>query len=173
MQQYKGAGQKQNDFDRLLLEVAAEAVRAGVPISDRIKPEVRVNKRAKTRFGMCIRENGCYTIELSSMLLTAPERSCRQTLAHELIHTCKGCDNHGSLFRHYAAVMNSVYGYDIRRTNSREEMGIDADAPGRKVNYILQCESCGIQINRSRYTSVVAHPSRYLCRCGGRLRRIK
>ena len=173
MQQNSGTNEKQNDFNKLLLEVAAEAVRVGVPISDRIRSSVKINTRAKTRFGMCIRENGVYTIELSAVLLTAPERSCRQTLAHELIHTCKGCDNHGRLFKQYADVMNRAYGYDIRRTNSHEEMGIDAERSGKKVNYILECCSCRAQIKRSRFTSVVAYPSRYRCICGGKLRRIK
>lgn len=171
--QQGSTSERQNDFNRLLLEVAAEAVRAGVPISDKIRKNVKVNSRAKTRFGMCIKENGFYTIELSSVLLTAPERSCRQTLAHELIHTCRGCDNHGELFRRYAAIMNKAYGYDIRRTNSREEMGLEAVSTERKVNYILECESCKALIKRSRYTSVVAHPSRYRCTCGGKLRRVK
>ena len=164
---------QQNNFDRLLLEVAAEAVRAGVPISDRIRRTVRINTRAKKRFGMCICENGFYTIELSSMLLRAPERSCRQTLAHELIHTCKGCDNHGELFRRYAEVMNRTYGYSISRTNSPEEMGIERAETEKTVHYILQCEACGAQIKRARLTSVVAHPSRYRCACGGKLKRIR
>lgn len=165
-------GQQPNDFDRLLLEVAAEAVRAGVPISDRIKRTVRINTRAKKRFGMCIFEDGCYTIELSSMLLTAPERSCRQTLAHELIHTCRGCDNHGALFCRYAELMNKTYGYHISRTNSLEEMGVDREVSEKNVHYILQCQRCKAEIKRSRCSSVVAHPSRYRCQCGGKLKRI-
>ncbi len=173
MEATNGKQGQQNDFDRLLLEVAAEALRAGVPISDRIRKKVKINTRAKSRFGMCIRENGVYTIELSAMLLTAPEHSCRQTLAHELIHTCEGCNNHGPLFRAYADRMNKAYGYAIRRTNTAEEMGVEKAGTEKTVHYILQCESCQAQIKRSRYSSVVAHPSRYRCVCGGRLRRIR
>lgn len=161
------------DFDRLLYVVAQQARDAGVPISSRIKKHVVVNTRAKKRFGRCIYQNGAYTIELSEILLYAPEQKCRQTIAHELIHTCKGCNNHGKLFLYYAAVMNKRYGYDIKRTHTPEEMGLAMEQTEKKVNYIVECQKCGAQIKRVRYSNVVADPSRYLCRCGGRLKRIK
>ncbi len=162
-----------NDFDRLLRLVAAQAVEAGIPISDRIQDHVQVNRRAKKRFGMCINKNGSFTIELSEVLLNAPEKSCRQTIAHELIHTCKGCDNHGTLFRRYADILNRRYGYDIRRAHTAEEMGVVSAASEKNVNYIIVCQNCGAQILRTRYSNVVAYPSRYRCRCGGMLKRIK
>ena len=78
---------KTNNFDLLLSAVYKEAILAGIPVSDNIEKKVAVNTRAKKRFGMCTLKDGVYTIELSSRLLTAPEICCRQTLAHELIHT--------------------------------------------------------------------------------------
>lgn len=162
-----------NDFDRLLKIAAAQAVEAGVPISDKIQKHIQINRRAKKRFGMCINKNGVFTIELSEMLLEAPERSCMQTIAHELIHTCDGCDNHGELFRKYADIMNRRYGYDIRRTNTAEEMGIEPAKVQGNVKYIIECQSCKTKIFRTRYSNVAAHPSRYRCRCGGILKRIK
>ena len=162
-----------NDFDKLLCVVAKQARDAGVPISSKIKRHVEVNTRAKKRFGSCKYLDGIYTIELSEVLLYASEHHCRQTIAHELIHTCKGCDNHGKLFLYYADILNKRYGYDIKRTHTPEEMGLTPEQTERKVNYILQCQKCGAQIKRTRYSNVVAHPSRYLCSCGGRLKRIK
>lgn len=162
-----------NDFNTLLKTVTAEAKAINIPVSDNVQPEVLVNRRAKKRFGQCIFKNGVYTIELSERLLDAPEQSCKQTLAHELIHTCKGCGNHGKLFAEYAARMNRYYGYHIKRTNSCEEMGIIQELPEKTVRYILLCEKCGVQIKRERYSGAVADPSRYRCRCGGTLKRIK
>ena len=164
---------KTNDFDSLLRTVYKEAADAGLPVSKKISNKVVVNTRAKKRFGMCTLKDGIYTIELSSRLLTAPEISCRQTLAHELIHTCPGCGNHGPLFKKFAVIMNQKYGYNIRRTNSNEEMGLSAESETASFRYILECRSCGAQIKRMKYSSVVSHPSRYTCKCGGKLKRIK
>ena len=162
-----------NDFDKLLILVKDQARAAGIPVSENIDPHVNVNTRAKTRFGQCTKKNGHYTIELSSRLLSAPERSCRQTLAHELIHTCPGCGNHGALFKKYADILNRKCGYSISRTNTAEEMGITVEKSERTVNYIIECQKCGQRITRSRYSAVIANPARYRCRCGGTLKRIK
>ncbi len=157
-----------NDFDFLLAEVMKEARAVGVPISNKINSMVVVNSRAKSRFGRCISDGKGYTIELSDRLKNAPEISCRQTIAHELIHTCKGCMNHGSLFKLYADRMNQAYGYHISRTNSCEEMGVDA--PGNYAKYVIICEKCGCEIKRNRRSSLVDAPSRYRCKCGGTLK---
>ena len=114
--------QQANDFDKLLALVIRQAQAVHIPIAAQIDAHVAVNTRAKKRFGQCIFYQGRYTIELSSMMLYAPEKSCCQTLAHELIHTCPGCQNHDPLFQQYAAVMNRQYGYHIQRTNTPEEL---------------------------------------------------
>lgn len=162
-----------NDFDRLLVIVMKQAAAAGIPFSKSIDMHIKVNTRAKSRFGMCTKTPDGFSIELSSVLLYAPELSCRQTIAHELIHTCKGCSNHGALFKKYADAMNRLYGYNIKRTNSPDEMGVHVERPKKTVNYILECQKCGAQIKRTKYSSVIACPSRYSCLCGGKLRRIK
>ena len=111
--------------------------------------------------------------DLAVVLLNAPEKSCCQTLAHELIHTCPGCSNHGVCFHQYAAAMNAAYGYHIKTTNSCEEMGVKSPINNKDVKYILQCRQCGALIKRMRCSAVVADPSKYRCQCGGGLIRIK
>ena len=91
-----------------------------------------------------------------------------QTLAHEVLHTCPGCRNHGALWKEYAARMNGAYGYAISRTGTREALGV---ADVRPVRYRLVCERCGQEFCRSRRSPLVDHPERYRCRCGGVLRR--
>lgn len=167
--------QQANDFDKLLALVIRQAQAVHIPIAAQIDAHVAVNTRAKKRFGQCIFYQGRYTIELSSMMLYAPEKSCCQTLAHELIHTCPGCQNHGPLFQQYAAVMNRQYGYHIQRTNTPEELGLPpalSHAPAA-APYLLQCCQCGKQFPRSRYSAPVRSPARYHCPCGGRLQRIR
>ena len=167
------AENKINDPDSLLKKAMILLRDAGIPISARIDPHVKINTRAKKRFGMCIMKDGAYTIELSAVMLTAPEISCMQTLCHELIHTCRGCGDHGSVFKKYAGILNRRYGYNIQRTNSAEEMGVPKPDMHKTANYILKCRQCGAEIARSRYSNVIAMPSHYRCRCGGSLKRIK
>ena len=158
-----------NDFDALLSAVAEQARALGIPVSDRVDPHVRVNRRAVTRFGCCIRREGGYLIELTERLLEAPERACLQTLAHEVLHTCPGCRNHGVRWKGYAQRMNEAYGYDIRRTGTCEELEIPDVRP---VRHLLVCQACGKEFPRAVASALVRHPERYRCRCGGTLRRM-
>ena len=155
------------DINRLLAEVAAEARALGLPVSENISPQVVINRRAKTRFGCCKRlPEGGFVIELSEMTAAAGERACREVLAHELLHSCPGCLGHGRLWQSYAAIMNSARGYNIRRTLRRGELGIPEPA---KYRYRLQCQSCGAIIGRMKRSPLIKRPSRYRCRCGGKL----
>lgn len=65
----------QKTLDALLAKVIAQARQAGIPVSPAIDPKVRVNRRARTRFGCCIQKNGRFYIELASQLLSAREQA--------------------------------------------------------------------------------------------------
>ena len=155
-----------SDINVLLARVIAQARAVKIPVSADICPAVVLNSRATGRFGCCTRKNGGYTIELSSRMLGAEERAVMQTLAHEVLHTCYGCTNHGKRWKGYAARMNAAYGYEIARTDSCEKLGVPDT---KKVRYLLVCTKCGAQIRRSRRSPLVDHPERYRCRCGGTL----
>ena len=155
-------------INELLAEVIEQARALGIPVSEDIVPEVRLNRRATGRFGCCIRRAGIYTIELSERLLKARETAVRQTLAHEVLHTCRGCANHGARWKSYAARMNEAYGYAIARTDTCEKLGVEDTVQAR---YLVVCTRCGAQFRRSRKSKLVEHPERYRCRCGGRLER--
>ena len=58
----------QGELDKLLARVIAQARAVKIPVSDRICPQVRLNRRAKTRFGCCVRKDGAYAVELSARL---------------------------------------------------------------------------------------------------------
>ena len=156
-----------NDFNGLLARVAAQARALDLPISPHIDPEVAINRRA-ARFGCCRRRGEGYQIELSDRLLEAGERACCQTLAHELLHTCPGCQNHGPRWRGYAQQMNAAYGYHIARTDTCAALGIPDLAPAR---YVVVCNRCGMEYRRVRASRLVQHPEHYRCRCGGTLTR--
>lgn len=160
----------ENDFNYLLQVVLEEAKQVGVPVSSTISSHVVVNKRAKTRFGSCKKLGSIYIIELSHLLLHAPAFSCKQVLAHEVLHTCNGCRNHGARWRSYAYRMGNAYGYDIHRVDSHENLGID-NKP--KPKYIIVCAQCGQTFERVRASKLTEHPERYRCKCGGTLSRKK
>lgn len=153
-------------FDMLLLQVQREARSLGIPISSRIDSHVQINTRALTRFGRCFFRGGTYHIELTHRLLDAPEQAVRQTLAHELLHTCSGCQNHGALWRRYAGQMNAAYGYSITRTALPSSLGLADEKP---VRHLVVCLLCGREFPRSRASRLTQHPERYRCRCGGKL----
>lgn len=155
-----------HDVDALLEQVAAQARALGIPISQQLCPQVQINARAVSRFGCCYRRGNGYVIELVEGLLTGPELACRQTLAHELLHTCPGCSNHGPLWKSYAQQMNRAYGYQITRTGTFQSLGLPDTRP---VRHLVVCQQCGRQFRRARASALVLHPERYRCQCGGRL----
>ena len=158
-----------NDFDALLALVLEQARALGIPVSPAIEPRVEVNRRAVSRFGCCVRRGRRYAIQLSACLLEAEETACRQTLAHEVLHTCPGCQNHGALWKEYARRMNAAWGYAITRTGTCLELGVHEQRP---VRHLVECTACGAQFRRARASSLVVHPERYRCKCGGSLRRV-
>ncbi len=158
-----------NDFDLLLSDVIRQAKEIGIPVGANIRPHVIVNTRAKKRYGCCIKRGFGFTIELSSMLADVDERLCRQTIAHEVLHTCFGCYNHQSRWKSYAARMRAAYGYDIKRTETPFNLGIDEKTAKKAVRYIITCGKCGAVIERTRASRLVKQPQSYRCRCGGKL----
>ena len=158
----------QGEIDKLLARVIAQARAVKIPVSDCICPQVRLNRRAKTRFGCCVRRGGAYIIELSARLAgEGSEDAILQVLAHEVLHTCYGCSNHGKRWKSYAAKMNAAYGYHISRTDNFEDLGIADDRP---VRYWVVCTRCGRHIPRMKRSPLVDHPERYRCQCGGTLK---
>lgn len=154
------------DVNAILAQVIGEAVALGIPLSKHISPEVKLNRRAVARFGCCIRRGDTCNIEISARLPEAGERAVRETLAHEVLHTCWGCRDHGARWKNYAARMNAAYGYHIKRTGTWEALGLPDEKP---VNHLLVCEKCGLEIPRTKASALVRHPERYRCRCGGKL----
>ena len=158
----------QEELDNLLARAAAQARAVRIPVPDCVCPQVRLNRRARTRFGCCVRQGGTYIIELSAQLAReGTEDAALQVLAHEVLHTCYGCSNHGKRWKSYAAKMNAAYGCHISRTDNFEDLGIEDDRP---VRYWVVCTRCGRRIPRMKRSQLVDHPERYRCRCGGTLR---
>ena len=156
----------QTELNSLLTHVIGEARALSIPVSRCISPEVQVNTRARTRFGCCRRSGLRFHIEVSAALLEGEPFALRQVLAHEILHTCPGCSDHGSRWKGYAQQMNAAFGYAIRRADRFEDLGLTDRRP---VRWLIVCTQCGHSSGRMKRSPLTEHPERYRCRCGGRL----
>lgn len=129
----------QMELNRILKEVIKQAQDIGIPVPADICEQVDINPRPKKRYGCCRLKNGVYHIEISEFILACDPEKISGVIAHEVLHTCKGCYNHGNMWKRYAVMMNSAYGYNIKRTSSNEEMGIqDADVKGKTYSGVME-----------------------------------
>lgn len=156
-----------------MAEVIEECKALKIPVSDRIDPHIRINTRAKSRFAACKRQKifdeQHFIIEVGSALLRTDRQKVKTILAHEVLHTCYGCYNHGSRWKSYAGRMNRDLGYEIKTTTTYEELGLTA--PERKVHirYVITCTRCGRQFYRQKKSKLITNIRHYRCQCGGKL----
>lgn len=130
-----------------------------------------INTRAKKRWGQCKRIYGNkYSINISYRLLEddTPMVSLKNTIIHELLHTCKDCMNHGENWKRQADKVNRAYGYGIKRCNSAEEKGVkELPEESKKIKHRFVCKGCGQTIDRMRESRFTKYHTYYRCgRCG-------
>jgi len=154
-------------YNKLLQEVILEAKQLNIPISQNIDPNVIINTRAK-RFGRCSRKADKFIIELSSIFEKAEDKMAKQTLAHEILHTCPDCLNHQTQWKSHVSKMNRAYGYNIERTNSCQNIGVERDI-SKNAKYTIECQKCHTKSYKDRISGVIRNPEKYHCKCGGRL----
>ena len=162
-------------IEAYMKEVILQCNAAGIPISRSIHSEIQINKRAKSRFAACRKEKGLsgirFTIEVGEAILQLEDVwNIKNILAHELLHTCPGCYNHGAKWKAYASIMNQTYGYDIRTTSTYERLGLKEPEKKKNIKYVVICQKCGARIFRQKKSKLITHTGQYRCRCGGRLK---
>ena len=173
-----------DQLNQWLQEETDHLIALGLPVSPDICPEIRFSK-ATSWYGQC-RQNYVYggkrykyVISISVYHAQSNERAIRNTLIHELIHTCPGCLNHGPKWKAYAQMVESRYGYSIRRsggdkdTDSAIQQARQAKRAGCRNRYLLVCTKCGQNFERFRKSNLVLHPEKYRCKCGGKIKRMK
>lgn len=156
------------DANKLLAKGIAQVIEAGIT-PGKISPNVIINNRAKRRFGRCSRvpfKDYDYEIELNGQLLHVEEKKALNTLVHEILHSCEGCQNHGPIWKRHARKMNAKFGYDISTTSSYEKMGLEKP----KARYVVKCQSCGNEIGRQQRSKLITQTNRYKCTCGGKFK---
>lgn len=146
--------------------------------------EITINTRAKKRWGQCkitldsqYWKNKIFSINISSRLLQddITDEACKNTIMHEILHTCEHCFNHGSEWKRIADLINDYYAfYNIKRTTSSEEKGINEDIEKKESKYILRCTKCGKLFYKNRICDSVRYPELYNHSSdNGQLERIK
>lgn len=156
------------DFEGLIEICMNEVTSAG------IEPGVislwKINTRAKQRWGMCKKNasDGTFEIQIASVLLAddrVSEKACKTTIIHEILHTCKDSMKHTGNWKKYAEIMNAKYGYDIKRTTSNDEKGVEDYAPVRRLSYKygFYCTKCGQQIWKKKVCRFTKYFRNYTC----------
>lgn len=134
-----------------------------------------INTRALRRWGLCKHNpDGSHTIEIADRLLEegVSSEAVLNTVCHELIHTIKGCNNHGKNFKVAAAILNKKFGLNVKTRTSAEEKGIEPIEVVRPVKHQFVCEHCGQVIKRYRESDFTKRYKQYTCgRCGGHFRK--
>lgn len=180
---------KQYEVKALLQEVLSQCKKENIPISDYILPDITINSRAKSRFGACRKVplnklsnndlqnvmmkkkvNYFFQIELCKSMMNANEQEIKNVVAHEVLHTCSGCYNHGKLWKAYATKLNNIYGYNITSTTTYEKVGIQKPEKKETYRYKITCQKCGKEFYRMKKSKLVTDTTRYRCGCGGKLK---
>ena len=116
-------------LDILLQEVIQEARALKIPVPSTIEKNVIVNGRPKKRFGCCRKSRNGFEIEVSRFLLDeagCSEKIVKGVLAHEVLHTCRDCYEHGMLWKSYAGQMNNWQRTGISVTLSSAKNAADS-----------------------------------------------
>ncbi|MGF6376381.1 putative SprT family Zn-dependent metalloprotease [Clostridiales Family XIII bacterium PM5-7] len=153
-------------LQRLYQSSLQEVQRLGIKPSRRIHGVI-VNTRAKRRLGCCKRNrvHGIegFQIEISANVMDCDEQQIKEVLIHEILHTCRGCFDHGKKWKLYAEMVSDAYGYHISRTKDAPEVQPD-------YQYEIRCKQCGSVFYRVRRSKVVVSPEDYRCgKCKGQL----
>ena len=153
-------------LNKLFLDVVHQLQQSGFTIEP-FESAVVVDKRATVRLGSCKKlSNGLYRVGISKWVLEKEEDALiANVIAHEACHLVKGAMNHGPMWKKAAGVLNQR-GYSITSTFKEIEES--------RYPYVIQCDSCGMQIHRMRMSKLVKYPEKYRCgKCHGTLRRMK
>ena len=124
---YAWKGPKTDARINMMLAECIELMKElGVPISDSICPVVRLNG-SRCRYGSCYDRGArkAYTeydfyIEISGHILQNTEKSIRNTLLHELLHTMPEGYDHRGEWKKWAKYVSEKTGYNIQRLSGDE-----------------------------------------------------
>lgn len=135
------------------------------------------SRKLKTTLGICNYDKyrNTYEIEINMCLLSdnADVSALKDTIIHELIHTCPGCMNHGKEWKRRAEVVNWKLGYNISRCATTSEMkAANVVIDSEPYKFGIVCDNCGIVAKRKRDKNggIINRINNYRCgKCKGSL----
>lgn len=135
---------------------------------------ITINTRAKQRWGQCKKRDGVYLININERLLhdDISDESTLNTIIHEILHTCKGCMNHGYKWQELAELVNDCYAcYNIKRCTSAEEKGVNDPIQPKIYKYGIYCSHCNkVVAKRQKQGKLTNYIQLYHCGiCHGKL----
>ena len=166
------------DLNKLYHECVEEMKRINMDISNRIVG-IKVNGRLSRSLGRCRfnHYSGSYSIEINPCMLadSVEVKTTKNTIIHELIHTCPGCMNHGYECKRRGDRVNRMLGYNVQRCAEVERLeAAGVEVKKEEYKYALECVRCGHQFKFQRWCSKLENPSRWKCGngCGGDLKTV-
>jgi predicted SprT family Zn-dependent metalloprotease len=98
------------------------------------------------------------------------ESIIKNTIIHELIHCIPFCNNHGTMFKQYANLINSKCGYDIARTGNKKKDFEKSNIEFNEIKhykYRIVCKKCKQEFYRKRISRNFSR--KYRCaKCGSK-----
>ena len=139
--------------------------------------DLKINTRAESFWGRCKKTPNGYIIEVTERLLECQnDKDIKNTIIHELIHSCDKCMCHTGEWKRLAEIVNNKLGYNIKRTTSSEEKGLEPRPRKHTIKYVLECSSpnCTCKYEYARKTKVIERYKNYRCgKCDSKLNLIK
>lgn len=125
--------------------------------------------RMERSAGICYRKKGKYLIRISKKFADKFPTDVMDVVTHELIHTLKGCMNHGEgTFKRVANHLNRTYETNVTVCHDKKII------ENEEYKYLVKCTGCGQEIRRNRLSKVVKYADRYRCGiCGKPLERVR
>lgn len=103
------------DVNVIAIECMRELENIGIKCGNVIK--IDVNTRSKKRWGQCQKIGNNYIIEVNQILLREDTDidGLKNTIIHELLHTCKGCMKHTGEWKQLAEAVKRLK--DVEKAN--------------------------------------------------------
>jgi len=164
---------KDSSITKIFNTVSKELIKIGVPIPVKdIKKVGELKTRSKRVRGVTytFKRIAYNNIDKTNYIginkkLIGEDFEIEKTMAHELIHTISGCDNHGSNFKKYAELINKHYPkYNISTYYTPDSDETENIANIKKPKYVVTCENCGAKTYFYRKCKTLDIISRCTCK---------
>ena len=155
---------KLKDLQEIYKICVQECKNVDIPIRDDKVIKIEFTKEyAQESRGFCIMDNDCntFSIFINSIYQEkdCPIEELKETIIHELIHTCPRCQSHGKIWMKYAKILNDKYGYELMTTKDYEAV-FNKELP---ILHKYVCKTCGSFFNLRVENETYFSKDMYFC----------